>query len=162
GGIGFMTVLYLRFAPPLFVSNHGRRRGLDPRCNGRLTAIETSRPGDREPFQPGRSTDDDRLRLESSRGLVELPSCDVFRLAVDDAYDHVGQPARRARSIVLGRGGRMIRMAVIDPDEIEIFLPRVIVSVKELERIDHVPPRPVLRRHVSRATRFLDAPRCAG
>jgi len=53
-------------------------------------------------------------------------------------------------------------MAVVDPDEIEIFLPRVIVSVKEVERIDHVPPRSVLRRDVSRATRFLDAPRCTG
>src|SRR3989442_1103266 len=81
---------------------------------------------------------------------------------VDQAYDDVSQPARRARSIVLGRGGRMIWMAVVNPDEIEISLPRVIVSVKELERIDHVPPRPVLRRDVSRATRFLDAPRCTG
>lgn len=59
----------------------------------------------------------------------------------------------------------MIRMAMVNPDEIQVLLSRIIVGVEELERIDHVSPRPVLRRdvpgtpgfhHTAQSTRTAD------
>src|SRR6266571_92675 len=102
------------------------------------------------PSQWSLSANDDRLRAEQSGSLVELPSRDVFRLTGDDAHNHVRHPAR-VRAIVFGRRGGMIRMTVVNADEIEVLLPRVIVRVKQLERVDRVPPSPVLRLGISPA-----------
>src|SRR5437870_10967311 len=80
-------------------------------------------------------------------------------MSVHGCGDHVRQPTRRTGSIVLGGSGGMVRMAVVDPDEIEVFLSHIVVDPEELKRIDHVSPRPVLRRDVPGPARFHDAPR---
>src|SRR2546426_5506417 len=69
-------------------------------------------------------------------------------MSVDDTHDYVRQPARRTGSIVLGGSGGMVRMAVVNPNEVEAFLSHIVVDPEELEGIDRVAPRPVLRRDV--------------
>src|SRR5467141_3164542 len=136
-----MTVLYLRFVPRV------RRIGIAGE-----SIVRRCRRG---------STMDDLFGPERSGGLVEPPSGHVFRKSVDDTRDHVRQPARRTGSVVLGGSGGMVRMAVVDPDEIEVFLSHIVVNSEELEGIDHVSPRPVLRRDVPGPAGFHHAPRSA-
>src|SRR2546427_3800145 len=80
-------------------------------------------------------------------------------MSVDDTDDYVRQPARRTGSIVLGRSGGMVRMAVVNPNEVEAFLLHIVVDPKELEGIDRVAPRPVLRRDVPGLAGLPHAPR---
>ena len=53
----------------------------------------------------------------------------------------------------------MVRMAVVNPNEVEAFLSHIVVDPKELEGIDRVAPRPVLRRDVPGAAGLQHAPR---
>src|SRR6059058_3554728 len=50
-------------------------------------------------------------------------------------------------------------MAVVDTDEVQAFLSRIIVGVEQLERINHVTPRPALPRDVPGTMRLCNAPR---
>src|SRR5437867_11942273 len=82
-------------------------------------------------------------------------------MSVDDTDDYVRQPTRRTGSIVLGRSGGVVRMAVVNPNEVEAFLSHIVVDPKELEGIDRVAPRPVLHRDVPGPAGLQHAPRCA-
>src|SRR3989442_14082742 len=55
----------------------------------------------------------------------------------------------------------MVRMAVVNPDEIEVFLSHIVVDPEDLKRIDLVSSRPVLRRDIPGPAGFHHAPRSA-
>src|SRR2546428_14172521 len=55
----------------------------------------------------------------------------------------------------------MVRMAVVDSDEIEVFLSHIVVDPEELKGIHDVSPRPVLRRDIPGPAGFHHAPRRA-
>src|SRR2546427_4952576 len=95
-----------------------------------------------------RSTQDNLFRPERAGGVVVLPGGHIFRTSVDDTHDYVRQPARRTGSIVIGGSGGMVRVAVVNPNEVEAFLSHIVVDPEEVEGIDRVAPRPVLRRDV--------------
>ena len=52
-------------------------------------------------------------------------------------------------------------MAVVDPDEVESFLARVVVGSEELERVDRIPAGTILGGDVPRAAGLDGAPRLA-
>ena len=51
----------------------------------------------------------------------------------------------------------MIRMAVVDPDEVEVPLPGILIGVKDLQRIDRVLAGSVLRRGIPGSPGFLNS-----
>ena len=53
----------------------------------------------------------------------------------------------------------MVGMAVVNADQIEAPVPRLVVSVQQLEGIDDIAAEAVLGRHVFRTTRFEYVPR---
>src|SRR2546422_1662860 len=106
-----------------------------------------------------RSTRANLFRPERAGGVVVLPGGHIFRTSVDDTHDHVRQPARRTGSIVIGGSGGMVRMAVVNPNEVEAFLSHIVVDPEEFEGIDRVAPRPVLRRDVPGPAGLQHAPR---
>src|SRR5437899_8674520 len=61
--------------------------------------------------------------------------------------------------MVLGGSGGIVRLAVIGHDKTEVFFAYIAVDPEELERIDHVSPRPVLGRDVPGPAGFHHAPR---
>src|SRR2546425_12855605 len=79
------------------------------------------------------------LRAKRPRSFIEAPGRRVLGLAIDDAHDDVRIPAGGLGSIELGWGGRMVRMAVVDSNEVESLLARVVVGSEELERVDRIP-----------------------
>src|SRR2546422_4545307 len=95
-----------------------------------------------------RSTRANLFRPERAGGVVVLPGGHVFRTSVDDTHDYVRQPACRTGSIVLGGSGGMVRMAVVNPNEVEAFLSHIVVDPEKLEGVDRVAPRTVLYRGV--------------
>src|SRR3972149_2593294 len=100
---------------------------------------------------------DEGLRSERCRRLVERPGLRLFRRPAFHAPDHVRVPARGMGPIKLGRDGRMVGMAMVDPDEVELPRPCGVVRSEEFKGIDRVTPATLFRRRVSRPTGF-DAP----
>src|SRR3989441_1875453 len=95
------------------------------------------------------------------RSFIEAPGRRVLGLAIDDAHDDVRIPAGGLGSIELGWGGRMVRMAVVDSNEVESLLARVVVGSEELERVDRIPAGGIPRGGVPPAAGFNGAPRLA-
>src|SRR3989454_9623022 len=119
---------------------------------------------DEPPQSPGRasaSTENEFLRAKRPRSFIEAPGRRVLGLAIDDAHDDVRIPAGGQGSIELGRGGRVVRMAVVDSNEVESLLARVVVGSEELERVDRVPAGPIRCRAVPCAAGFGGGPRGA-
>src|SRR5205823_6715799 len=103
-----------------------------------------------------RSADDDPLLQELFGRLVESPGGDLLRGSVGDAHNDVGIPWTRARTVKFrGRRG-MIRMAVVNPDQVQASRPGVVVGMEEFQRIDLVSSSAVRHRDILRAFRFLD------
>src|SRR3989449_10352128 len=101
------------------------------------------------------------LGAKRPRSFIEAPGRRVLGLAIDDAHDDVRIPAGGLGSIELGWGGRVVRMAVVDSNEVESFLARVVVGSEEFEKVDRIPAGRVPRGGVSRAAGFHRAPRPA-
>src|SRR6266545_1638830 len=98
---------------------------------------------------------DDLVGLEPAGSFVEKPGGQFPWLPIDDAQDEIRIPTSGAGSVELGGGGRMVRVAVVDPNQFEAFRPRLVVRMEEFERVDNVPTLPILRCDVLRAT-YLD------
>src|SRR5205823_8420978 len=114
-----ITVLYLRFTPP-FPPGRTALLPLEPAAR-RSTRLNPN-----------------FLRFESLRGLVEAPCRQLLGFALLDALNHVREPARSVGPVEFGWLRGMVRMTVVDPDQVEAFLSRRLVRVKQLQWIDVV------------------------
>src|SRR3989454_11840055 len=117
---------------------------------------------DEPPQSPGRasaSTENEFLRAKRPRSFIEAPGRRVLGLAIDDAHDDVRIPAGGQGSIELGWGGRVVRMAVVDSNEVESLLARVVVGSEEFEKVDRIPAGTMLGGAGSRAAGGYRAPR---
>src|SRR5437879_95268 len=97
------------------------------------------------------------LPFEPFRRLVEPPGCDLLRLTVYNAQDHVGVPGSGVGAVELRWHGGMVGMAVVDADEVHPFRPCVVIYVQHLERIDDVTAGSIFRRDVLSTAGFDDA-----
>src|SRR2546422_10065214 len=91
------------------------------------------------------------LGAKRPRSFIEAPGRRVLGLAIDDAHDDVRIPAGGLGSIDLRWGGRVVRMAVVDSNEVESFLARVVVGSEEFDKVDRIPAATDLPRHRPRA-----------
>src|SRR2546426_11769216 len=117
---------------------------------------------DEPPQSPGpasASMENEFLRAKRPRSFIEAPGRRVLGLAIDDAHDDVRIPAGGLGSIELGWGGRMVRMAVVDSNEVESLLARVVVGSEEFEKVDRIPAGTSLRGGGPRAAGGNGAPR---
>ena len=55
----------------------------------------------------------------------------------------------------------MVRMAVVNPDQVQASRPGVVIGMEEFQRIDLVSSTAVRHRDILRAFRFLDPARLA-
>src|SRR5438552_613917 len=126
-----------------------------------LNKVNWRRDRTQSPGAPRASTDNEFLGAKRPRSFIEAPGGRVLGLAMDDAHDDVRIPAGGLGSIELGWGGRVVRMAVVDSNEVESFLARVVVGSEEFEKVDRIPAGTILGRDVPRAAGFDGAPRLA-
>src|SRR5207302_7517157 len=108
-----------------------------------------------------RSARDDPVLQELFGRLVESPGGDLLRGSVGDAHNDVRIPGARARTVEFRRRRGMVRVAVVNPDQVQASRPGVVVGMEEFQRIDLVSSRAVRHRDVLRAFRFLDPARLA-
>src|SRR2546426_732634 len=126
-----------------------------------LNKVNWRRDRTQSPGGPKASTDNEFLGAKRPRSFIEAPGRRVLGLAIDDAHDDVRIPAGGPGSIELGWSGRVVRMAVVDSNEVESFLARVVVGSEEFEKVDRIPAGTVLGRDVPRAAGVKGAPRGA-
>src|SRR3989454_6181238 len=126
-----------------------------------LNKVNWRRDRTQSPGGPKASTDNEFLGAKRPRSFIEAPARRVLGLAIDDAHDDVRIPAGGLGSIELGWGGRVVRMAVVDSNEVESFLARVVVGSEEFEKVDRIPAGTILGGDVPRAAGFNGAPRLA-
>src|SRR5256712_5218231 len=104
-----------------------------------LNKVNWRRDRTQSPGGPKASTDNEFLGAKHPRSFIEAPGRRVLGLAIDDAHDDVRIPAGGLGSIELGWGGRVVRMAVVDSNEVESFLARVVVGSEGFEKVDRIP-----------------------
>src|SRR2546422_1366632 len=124
-----------------------------------LNKVNWRRDRTQSPGGPKTSTDNEFLGAKRPRSFIEAPGRRVLGLAIDDAHDDVRIPAGGLGSIELGWGGRVVRMAVVDSNEVESFLARVVVGSEEFEKVDRIPAGTIPGRDVPRAAGVGGAPR---
>src|SRR5207245_6146238 len=104
-----------------------------------VNKVNWRRDRTQSPGGPKASTDNEFLGAKRPRSFIEAPGRRVLGLAIDDAHDDVRIPAGGLGSIELGWGGRVVRMAVVDSNEGESFLARVVVGSEEFELVGPIP-----------------------
>src|SRR3989442_14096345 len=97
----------------------------------------------------------DFFLLEALRRLVEAPCRDLSWFVIHDAKDEVRVPGGRAGSVEFRWHRGVVRMAVIDADQVQASRPSLVVRVEQFMRIDHVPAGPRVRRDALAGGEFL-------
>src|SRR5207237_10110399 len=75
---------------------------------------------------------------------------------VGDGHSEGGIAWARARTVTVRRRRGRVRMAVVNPDQVQASRPGVVVGMEEFQRIDLVSSSAVRHRDILRAFRFLD------